>query len=327
MGLIKRTLKRSKNIKIMVRIASGLKMKYRLSKGNFAVDTGNANGSYDTDESIHYIQGCLEDYKTYLGIEKIHGKVAEIGPGTNAGVALLMRKEGSERVDLIDRFFCRRDDQQQSQIYDALSKIHNLENHKTNGRWDDQKFNGVFWKVEEPAEIFFKKTYERHGPHYDYIVSRAVMEHLYNPLEVLEYCVSSLKPGGKIAHKIDFRDHGIFTPEQHELTFLTISSWLWRIISQHSGRPNRILVNQYRALLNNLKKSELDDYSILVTRLVGVGEIIPHQKFEDIDSSLKTKAMDFVEKHLKSFSTGFWGMKTEDLAVSGIFLTATKKME
>lgn len=324
-AFLRKILKRSQRIKTLFLLGHGLRMKYRLSKGINSVGPGDTAESFSTDKSVSYIEDVIGDYKKYLGIDAFHGSIAEIGPGPNAGVALLMLKDGSKKVDLIDRFYIQRDAQQQSEIYNALSKVHHLDNQGNADLWDDQKLNGIFWHTKESAEEFFKSASENQDSRYDFIVSRAVLEHLYQPLEMLKNSISCLNPGGQLAHKIDFKDHGLYSPELHELTFLTVSPQIWDTISRHTGNPNRVLINRYRTLLSNLQKSVLENFSILVTGLVGVGEITPHKKFEDIDSSLRAQAIDFVEKHRKSFSKEFAGMKSEDLAISGIFLIAQKK--
>jgi hypothetical protein len=44
-----------------------------------------------TAKSVGYIEEVFTDYKKYGNIEKFFGVAAEIGPGDNAGVALLMK--------------------------------------------------------------------------------------------------------------------------------------------------------------------------------------------------------------------------------------------
>jgi hypothetical protein len=73
-----------------------------------------------------------------------------------------------------------------------------------------------------------------------------------------------------------------------------------------------------------MKNSGLIDYSILVTQLVSVGEITPHQIFEDIDMDKRRKAINFVEKHRQKFAREFRHVDSQDLAIAGIFLIVTK---
>ena len=78
-----------------------------------------------------------------------------MGPGDNAGVAVLMRKDGSDQVDLIGRYFSRCDTQKQSMIYDALSKRHRLDWLRCELAWNDTHLVGITQQVGQSAEEFF----------------------------------------------------------------------------------------------------------------------------------------------------------------------------
>ena len=175
------------------------------------------------------------------------------------------------------------------------------------------------------AEVYFRKYAEQQEKIYDFIVSRAVLEHLYNPLNTLHYMVSCLKPGGQMFHEIDFRDHGMFTPGHPELTFLEIPSFIYPLMVRNSGRPNRILVHRYREVLENMKSQGLIDYSLLVRRLVSSGKIAPAKIFEDINSNKRRQAINFVEEHRQKFASEFSNVDSKDLAISVIFLKVKKK--
>ena len=84
-----------------------------------------------------------------------------------------------------------------------------------------------------------------------------------------------LLPGGYMIHKIDFRDHGMFSDKHHPLTFLTIPGSLYTLMTHDSGKPNRRLISYYRR-----KTTELGyDTHLLITRIVGSeSEILPHKE-------------------------------------------------
>lgn len=94
---------------------------------------------------------------------------------------------------------------------------------------------------------------------------------------------------------------------------------------RNSGRPNRILLHRYRDVLESMKNSGLIDYAILITNLVSVGEITPHQIWEDIPIDKRRQAINFVEEHRRKFAREFHHVNSQDLAASGIFLIVTKK--
>ncbi|MBD1945814.1 methyltransferase domain-containing protein [Coleofasciculus sp. FACHB-712] len=298
---------------------------FRLKAGQIKTLSGATHSTLYRDESVRYIEEVFTDYKKYGLLEKFYGIAAEIGPGDNAGVALLMRRDGCDRVDLIDRYFSYRDTEQQSKIYELIAQKYELYQFRKKDFWDERSLAGIYWKIGQPAEVYFQKCDQEQGQIYDFIVSRAVLEHLYNPLEALQHMVDCLKTGGRMFHKIDLRDHGMFTPTHHELTFLQIPLSIYRLMVQNSGRPNRILVHRYREVLEAMKKSGLIDYSLLVTRLVSVGNINPHQRFEEIEPNKRRQAMDFVEFHSHKFAKEFGNVKSQDLCISGIFLIVSKK--
>jgi SAM-dependent methyltransferase len=297
-----------------------------LSLGRVESDSGAIHATFSQIDSIRYIETVFADYKQYGAIDRFHGVAAEVGPGDNAGVGLLMRLDGCEHVDLIDRFLTRRNAEQQSKIYQALADRYEIDPFRTQSVWDDQTFAGVNWQVGEASEVYFQNRTQNSGTVYDFIVSRAVLEHLYDPLAALKEMVACLKPGGKILHKIDFRDHGMFSDTHHELTFLEIPSSMYRLMVKNAGRPNRLLIHCYRDLLEQMKNNgSIDSYSLLVTNLVDVGEIAPHQIFTDIAPEKQRQSLAFVEAHRHKFTKEFDRVASQDLAVSGCFLIINKK--
>jgi SAM-dependent methyltransferase len=296
----------------------------RFATGKIDTDSGSTHTTLSEEESVSYVEEVFTDYKKYGSLDKFSGIAAELGPGDNAGVALLMRRDGCEQVDLIDRYFSRRNPDQQSRIYELLAQKYELHDFRQKDFWDEQALAGINWKIGQPAEVYFQNCATQQDKIYDLIVSRAVLEHLYNPLDALRHMVACLKSGGRMFHDIDFRDHGMFTPKYHELTFLQIPNSIYPLMVRNSGRPNRILVHRYREVLEEMKSQGLINYSFLVTCLVNCGLITPHQKFEDIDEDKRRQAVDFVEEHRKKFSQEFCHVNSTDLAISGIFLIVTK---
>jgi SAM-dependent methyltransferase len=302
----------------------------KLAFGTAESDSGASHATFsqtDSTDSVRYIETTFADYKHYGEVDRFHGVAAEIGPGDNAGVALLMRLDGCEHVDLIDRFLTRRNAEQQSKIYQGLADRYDLKPFCTQDDWDDRTFNEINWQIGEASEVYFQNRVQNSGTVYDFIVSRAVLEHLYDPLAALERMVACLNPGGKLLHKIDFRDHGMFSLAHHELTFLEVSSPMYRLMVRNAGRPNRILIHRYRDLLEQMKSNgSIDNYSLLVTSLANIAdEIVPHQMFADIDPEKRQQALAFVAAHRHKFAKEFEGVSSEDLAVTGCFLIVNKK--
>jgi hypothetical protein len=96
-----------------------------------------------------------------------------------------------------------------------------------------------------------------------------VFEHVYDPRLAIARMATALKSGGLLLHKVDFRDHGMFSDRMHELTFFEVPDSLYSLMTRDTGRPNRVLIDTYRKALTEL----VADHDLLVTRLAGVGDI------------------------------------------------------
>jgi len=291
--------------------------------GRIKTRSGTIHSGRDLGSSLEYIEEVFGDYKRYSGVKAFHGRVVELGPGDNSGVALLFINDGCSGVDLVDRFYSIRDESQQSAIYRELAgKYPVIAGHCMDGTTvlPEAGFRGVqrHYGKSAAAEEFFRT----HGP-YDFIVSRAVMEHLYDPVSALKDMAKSLAPGGMMLHKVDLRDHGMYSGYFHEQRFLQIPSALFSRMTRASGRPNRVLVNRYR---DTLEKCGLQ-VSIFVTRLASVGDIMPHCLYNDIAGEAREQAIASVRSVRDRFAGEFQALSDEDLSVTGFFLVAKKRID
>ena len=202
-------------------------MRQRL--GRIRSESGSTHCGLPIEDSVGYVEEVFDDYVTYGGLVRPAGTAAEVGPGDNAGVALLLRMAGCETVELVDRFRERRSPAHQAQIYQALAIRHGLDQPDGTGRWDDERLPGIIWHLGSSAEDYLRQASKMsRRPRYDLIVSRAALEHLSDPLGTIANMAVCLRPGGRMLHKIDFRDHGMFTPAHSELTFLRFPAPLYR---------------------------------------------------------------------------------------------------
>lgn len=290
--------------------------------GRIESDSGSTHRAVPIEDSVNYVERVFHDYRTYGGLDHIGGIAAEVGPGDNAGVALLLQWAGCQTVDLVDRFRSRRDPDQQKLIYQALAHRHQPD--MLAGAWDDERLPGITWRLGSSAEDFFARYAQEGQPGYDLIVSRATLEHLYDPLDAIRSMAACLRHGGRMVHKVDFRDHGMFTPAHPELTFLRFPSALYREMTRRSGRPNRVLLHRYRDLAEDLGRSGRLEVTILVTSLVGQGEVTPHVPVAALPSGPLRRAVAEVESQRHRFTREFVNVAPEDLAVSGIFWIGTR---
>ena len=290
------------------------RMARRIRQGRLQTDSGRRHTGLSLDESVAYVERVHRDYLSYGGIERFSGTVAEIGPGDNFGFAVLALADGAEAVHAIDRFYSRRDAQAQARIYSELARRRAVEG-LFSGPPGETTLRGLVYRAGEPAERYFR---DRPGG-YDFIVSRAVMEHLYAPLQALDDMVSALRPGGRLIHRIDLRDHGMFAGH-HPLTFLTIPQRVYRRMVTASGRPNRTLLPAYRGWL---EASRLPG-ALKVTRLVGVKEELEPHPWDELPEAPRRAALAVVEAIRPRLTAPFRAMAAEDLAVAGCVLTAQK---
>jgi SAM-dependent methyltransferase len=294
--------------------------KWRGYTGNIETDSGTAHVGLSIDSSLAYIEDVFGDYKRYSGVGQFSGRVAEVGPGDNCGVGLMCLADGCESVDLVDRFYSKRDAGQHATIYRALALRH-AERFAKLGEFDvndETTFPGLkrYYGESAAAESFFTEP-DRYG----FIVSRAVLEHVYDPRRAIVSMVAALKPGGMLLHKVDFRDHSMFSEHMHELKFFEVPDALYPRMTRDTGRPNRVLIDTYRRVLTEV----IPDHQLLVTRLAGVGDIEPHQPYERIDGTRRRQAVEYVRSVRSKFCKSLRAISDEDLSVAGIFLVARKR--
>ncbi len=282
--------------------------RYKLRIGNIKTTSGSRHEGSSLADSLAYIERVHGDYLAYARRDAFSGTVAELGPGDNFGVAMLLLGGGAAQVHAIDRYRSRRDAAQQAAIYEALAERHGLGD-------PEAALAGLSYHAGLPAERFFTD----HAGRYDAILSRAVMEHLYDALGALDDMAVALAPGGVMVHRIDMRDHGMFAGH-HPLTFLTLFEPLHRAMTRGSGRPNRVLLPAWRQWLagSGLRGS------LRITRLAGIADEIAPASWGEIDTGLRERALACVREIRPQLPAPLKGFADADLAVAGCVLVAQK---
>lgn len=313
MGLRER-IKRSAPLVCAYYLADDWRAGRRLEGGGIDTDSGRRHASASLSDSLDYVERVFGDYLRYGGLERFHGNVCEIGPGDSFAVAVRILGSGAEHVVAVDRFYSRRDPAFQTRLYQALAARHELSRF-FDGDPSEATLRGVEYHAGEPAESYFAGTEER----FDFILSRAVLEHLYDPIGALDDMLNCLAPNGRIVHRIDLRDHGMFE-KQNPLTFLTIPEVIYRRMVRNSGRPNRILLPAYRRWLSQRTVDGNIRGSIKITRLAGAKEEIEPSVWDDIAPELRATALATVAEIRPRLIEEFRHWADEELAVSGIVL-------
>jgi SAM-dependent methyltransferase len=309
---LKQRLGRNFFVRCIYFLATDFLAGLRHARGAVGTDSGTRHASLSPDASLAYIERAYEDYLRYGDIGGFAGTVGELGPGDNFGVALLAMRDGAERYIAVDRFYSQRDHIRQRQIYRSMAEQWHLAN-LFDGDPSEENIRSLDYVYGMPAEQFFHETDLR----FDYIVSRAVLEHLMDPTEALDGMARRLDPNGQLIHRVDLRDHGMF-PDRHPLTFLTIPTCVYRHMVKRTGRPNRMLLSSYR---DWLAASPLEG-DIRITRLVGVATEYPALDWDDLPQAAKETALGLVQKIRPRLARSFRTEADCDLAVSGFVLTA-----
>lgn len=319
-SFLKEKLKKIFVIQCIVRVLYNLLTQISLRFGKLASDSGTTHSQLSIKDSLTYINTVVEDYKKYAGISHFYGVGCELGPGDSSGVGLAILADGATKIDLADRFYSQRNAGRQAQVYQALASQNPqiAERLKTANLQDETTFPGItrHYGPHAAGESFFQKRYET----YDFIISRSVLEHTTDPLLTLESMYHALKPGGLLIHKVDLRDHAMFTPYHHDLKFLEVPDIVYRAMTHHSGLPNRILIDQYRECASRLSS----DCQFLVTQLAYAGPVDPHVPFDQIPAIHLELAFRELSKYKKNFATSFQKLEERDLIVAGFFLILGK---
>lgn len=306
---------------VLVDTAAGLLQ----TLGRFRSDSGSTHDALSVESSLAYINRIYVDYLRLNGNRKLSGHVVELGPGDNAGLALLLRRDGAAQVDLVDRFYSLRDVDRQVRIYSALNRAEQgeLQRFRLQDDWDEQQFDGIHWVFGKTAESFCRELVETDRS-IDHVISRAVLEHVSDPLQILDSSLQALHRNGSMLHIVDLRDHALFSTHHPELTFLSVPDWLYTLMVRHKAGPNRVLLHRYRVWLDEMAQRGQIQYRLEVTDLVQVGTLDNWQPYQEIDAELRETAEAAVVSQRRRFQRQFRDAPLADLAVSGFALWVRK---
>jgi hypothetical protein len=323
-------LRKSKYAVVGYRIYDNWRTKQRFKSGNTESFLGSTHRGRKLSESLSYINAQFDDYVKYWGHPQssLAGKrILEIGFGDNIGVALRFIAAGASFVACLDKFYAKRDTEQEGEIYAALRETLDEEAKKrfdealdanNRARSNPDKIKCIYGvDVEDSEEL-------KSSPPFDLVISRGAIQDIYSPEKAFVAMDKLLAPGGYMLHKIDLSDQGMFRNRGlNPLTFLTIGESVYRLMAEGSGRPNRKLIQDYRSILEKLGY----EYELLITDVVGrsgKGNLEPHQKALDPGADYVVNAKSLVQQIRPRLAGRFRKLSDEELMISGIFVVARK---
>ena len=330
---MRQLIKRSKWALVGYTIAHSYWVRKRFSAGKIDSISGSTHMGRPTETSVAYINRQFDDYIRYGKItpEFLAGKhILEGGPGDNLGVGLLFLAHGAARVEAMDKFYAKQDGEQQRAIYLKLREQLNDEQKR---RYDaavdlgkEVKFNEALLKpsygsgMEEFGDVFEANSF-------DLVVSRGVVQEIFDTERVFRGIHKVLRPGGLQMHKIDLRDYGTFSSNgHHPLTFLTLSDSVYAMMAKNSDRPSRKTIDYYRRLMKEYGYQA----DLFVSTIIEWGypkppkELNPHKTQIVLGTDYTQAELDMVRKIRPKLAPQFASLPDEDLIATGVFLVARK---
>jgi len=296
--------------------------------GISAHKSGSTHSHMDIDASVQYVKDIFADYIHYGGVDEqwIRGKhILEIGPGDNLGAGLLFLAKGAASYLAVDRFFAGTDERRNEiiyrRLYDGLSEKEKeaISDTVTLVGDDGARLQGD--RLSAIYDCAIEKLKERKpDAEFDVVLSRAVLEHVYELDEAWRNMVALLAPDGRMWHKVDFRNHGLYS-QFHPLYFLTISSGLWRIISQPDPTLNRCRIGQYK----RLGAAHFDNTKIYYSNILDHPESVPHWEQLELGEQYEQKDLDCVNAIRPQLAREYKDLTDEDLLVCGAFVACDGK--
>ena len=323
--------KRSKNAIIAFKIYENWRVKRRFERGDPEWLDGSTHLELGIEESLAYINSQYDDYIQYgeLTPATLRGKrIFELGFGDNVGVCLkfLAVCEAAQAVCL-DKFYATRDEEQQRRIYLALRDTLKEDEKRrfdeaidlTSGvKTNPEKLQCIYGvNVEDSSDL-------ANGESFDLIVSRGVVQDIYEPEAAFAAMDRLLAKDGLMLHKIDLSDQKMFSHSGlNPLTFLTIPEGVYRRMVIDSGRPNRRMLSYYRQKMTGLGYKS----RFLVTEVIGrngMGDLRPHRETIEGGADYVESALKLVREIRPRLRAEFQSLTDEELIVGGIFLVAKK---
>lgn len=326
---LKNMATKSKTMLVVYKIYHNWQFKRRFTSGNTESLHGSTHSHIPLSDSLAYINTQFDDYLKYgeLTPTELRGKrIFELGFGDNIGVALRFLAAGAAHVVCLDKFYSKRDKEQERKIYQALRETLSDEEKKLFDEAVDLS-DGIKPNPDKIQCIYgvdVENAEELKNAEFDFVISRGAIQDIFEPDQAFAAMDRILKRGGLMLHKIDLSDQGMFREYgMNPLTFLTISSSVYRLMAEGSGKPNRKKMSYYRSLLEKLGY----EVKILITDIIGRGgrgDLSPHKESIKLNVDYSDETLSLIKEIRPKLSAEFREMTDEELLVDGIFIIARK---
>jgi len=327
-NFVKRLARRSRSAIIIYKIFDNRRLKKRIESGNIETIHGSTHLNQSVTDSLAYIEKQIANYIQYAGLsaDDLNGRrILELGPGDNLGVALKFLAAGAASVVCLDRFYSKRNSAHEREIYKALRETLGAEEKvrfdEAVKLTDDVEFNPEKLQTiyGDTLETFAAKLEHRK---FDFILSCAVLEEIYDLDPTFAAMDALLAPGGRVIHTFDLSDYGMFRNQgMHPLTFLTISEAVYKRMASDSGLPNRKRLGYYVEKMKQLGyQSKLFITSVLPGgRLEPAAEYAPGKFKNEASSRMVTEVRNRLASEFKT-------LDEEELLIDGVLLVARKPL-
>lgn len=303
-------------------IASSFYRRLRFALGRIESNTGANTTVQELDTAAAYVRRTFDDYARYGSLTEatIAGAaMLEVGPGDSLGAGLLFLAHGAARYSTIDKFYSRHDPARAEAIYSRLRQ--NLPAEKQ-AAFDPARIETVYGHGAQEADTVFPPA------SFDVVLSRAVLHEIYDAEAAILALDRVLKPGGRMVHKIDLRDDGLFSGHGfHPLEFLTISAPVYWLMAYDTDKTCRRPLSFYREIMQRLGYQA----EFVIT---GIIETEGYQSTENPAGAGKQAlqaGVDYNEAHTRlvaairpRLAEPFRRLSDGDLLTASVFLVARK---
>lgn len=214
--------------------------------------TGRGEGEESARQVAEYFFRCFEDYREQLGLTRdempafLAGKsVLEYGPGDALGVALLFSAFGAHRVTCVDQFPLVTSSSRIKEIYEnILAILPEDARQRAESVFETPGDVSSGFRVDKISYRVTRNGLSGADNEFDLVISRAALEHVSDLTATLRDVSQAMKVNAVSVHEVDLTSHGLdrYLP----LDFLTWPDWLFALMYDQKGFPNRFRTQHYK---------------------------------------------------------------------------------